>query len=182
MPKCFKSHIFALEIKGEGTNMFPLFYKVHMIEDKIKKVIEEKLTEEGFEDCYIISIIISQNTKVRVYIDCDSGVPIRKCVSISRRIEHYLDETLLLGEKYVLEVSSPGLDNPLVKRQYNKNIGRELSIKMAEDTKIKGNLIAVNESGIVIEISNKKEKKQLDIKFEDILEAKVIIKFNKKKK
>ena len=182
MPKCFKSHIFALEIKGEGTYLFPLFYKAHMIEDKIKKVIEEKLTEEGFEDCYIISIIISQNTKVRVYIDCDSGVPIRKCVSISRRIEHYLDETLLLGEKYVLEVSSPGLDNPLVKRQYNKNIGRELSIKMTEDTKIKGNLVAVDERGIVLEISNKKEKKQLDIKFEDILEAKVIIKFNKKKK
>lgn len=167
---------------GEGTFLFPLFYKAYMIEDKIKQVIEEKLTEEGFEDCYIISITISQNSKVRVFIDCDSGVPIRKCVSISRRIEHYLDETLLLGEKYVLEVSSPGLDNPIVKRQYNKNIGRELSIKTDEKTTIKGTLVAVDENGINLEVSNKKEKKQLDIKFEDILEAKVIIKFNKKKK
>ena len=153
-----------------------------MIEDKLIPVIEQKLSEEGFEDCFIVDIIVSKNSKVVVYVDCESGVPIRKCVSISRRIEHYLDETLLLGEKYTLEVSSPGLDKPLVKRQYKKNIGRDLKIKLVENAKIKGTLIEVDEFGIVLEVTEKKNVKRIELKFEDILESKVIVKFNKKKK
>ena len=161
--------------------MLPLFYKDIMIEDKLIPIIEEKFTEEGFEDCYIVDIIVSKNSKVVVYMDCDSGVPIRKCVSVSRRIEHYLDETLILGEKYTLEVSSPGLDKPLVKRQYNKNIGRDLKVKLVEEV-IKGKLISVDEDGITLEIYDKKSRNKIDLKFEDILESKVIVKFNKKKK
>jgi len=114
-------------------------------------------------------------------MDCDSGVPIRKCVSVSRRIEHYLDESLILGEKYTLEVSSPGLDKPLVKRQYNKNIGRDLKVKLEEEV-IKGKLVSVDEDGITLEIYDKKSRNKIDLKFEDILESKVIVKFNKKKK
>ena len=154
-----------------------------MILDKIRPIIEEKLTEEGFEDCYIVDMKISKNNvTVRVFIDCDSGVPIRKCVSISRRIEHFLDESLLLGEKYTLEVSSPGLENPLVQRQYKKNIGKDLAIKLDEKTIITGTLMDSDDNGIILEVVDKKEKKQLNIKFEEILEAKIIIKFNKKKK
>ncbi len=153
-----------------------------MIEDKIIPIIEDKFTEEGFEDCYIVDIIVSKNSKVVVYMDCDSGVPIRKCVSVSRRIEHYLDESLILGEKYTLEVSSPGLDKPLVRRQYNKNIGRELKVKLKEEEVIKGKLISVDENGIELEEYDKKNRKKIELRFEDILESKVIVKFNKKKK
>jgi ribosome maturation factor RimP len=182
--KYYKSSIFAAEISGEGTDLFPLFCKTMAIIDKITKVIEEKLSEDGFEDCYIVDIKIGQKPRVKVFVDCDSGVPIRKCVSISRRIEHFLDETLLLGEKYVLEVSSPGLDRPLVKRQYKKNIGRDLKVllKEEEDTKLTGTLISVDENSIVLDVKEKKESKQIELPFEDIKEAKVIIKFNKNKK
>jgi len=180
--KSLKSYIFARDLLGEGAKMLPLFYKVNMIQDKIIPIIEEKLTEEGFEDCYIVEIKIKQNSKVFVYIDCDLGLPIRKCVSISRRIEHYLDESLILGEKYTLEVSSPGLEKPLVKRQFKKNIGRDLAIKLNDDSSVKGTFLSLNDEGIVLEIMDKKKKKQIDISFEDIREAKVIIKFNKKKK
>jgi len=163
--------------------MFPLFYNIYMIQDKIIPIIEEKLSEEGFEDCYIVDIKVSQNTKVFVYIDCDSGLPIRKCVSISRRIEHFLDETLLLGEKYTLEVSSPGLDKPLVKRQFQKNVGRDLAIKLkGDEKKLKGTMLSFENDIVVLEVKEKKKKQEFEINFEDILEAKVIIKFNKKKK
>ena len=152
-----------------------------MIEDKLIPIIEEKFTEAGFEDCYIVDIVVSKNSKVVVYMDCDSGVPIRKCVSVSRRIEHYLDESLVLGEKYTLEVSSPGLDKPLVKRQFKKNIGRELKVKLIEEV-IKGKLISVDEEGVVLEVYENKSRNKIDLKFEDILESKVIVKFNKNKK
>ncbi len=183
MTKYYKSTIFAAELTGEGTDLFPLFYKNMTILNKITEVIEEKLSEDGFKDCYIVEIKFDHKSKIKVFVDCDSGIPIRKCVSISRRIEHFLDETLLLGEKYVLEVSSPGIDRPLVKRQYKKNIGRDLKILLKEeDKKIKGNLISVSENGIILDVKDKKSNKQLNLNFDDIKEAKVIIKFNKNKK
>ncbi len=164
-----------------------------MIEKKIRDVLEEKLSEEGFEDCFIVSVSVKNNSKVLVHIDCDSGFPIRKCVSVSRRVESFLDETLLLGEKYTLEVSSPGLDNPLLlPRQYRNNIGRDLSVKIDENTKIIGTLISSDEEGIVLERNDSKknkkksdavgEEKNVRLGFKDFVEAKVIVKFNKKKK
>ncbi len=164
-----------------------------MVEEKIREILEQKLSEEGFEDCFIVSISVKNNSKVLVHVDCDSGFPIRKCVSVSRRVESFLDETLLLGEKYNLEVSSPGLDNPLLlPRQYRNNIGRDLSVKIDENKKISGTLIDCDEEGIVLEMENsKKNKKKSDsteedrnvrLDFKDFIEAKVIVKFNKKKK
>ena len=183
MTKYYKSSIFAAELSGEGTDLFPLFCKIMAIIDKITEVIEEKLSEDGFEDCYIVDIKIDQKSRIKVFVDCDSGVPIRKCVSISRRVEHFLDETLLLGEKYVLEVSSPGIDRPLVKRQYKKNIGRDLKVLLKDaDRKITGTLVSVIENGIVLDVKEKKSSKQVELSFDDIKEAKVIIKFNKNKK
>ena len=183
MIKYYKSSIFAAELSGEGTDLFPLFCKIMAIIDKITEVIEGKLSEDGFKDCYIVEIKIDQKSRIKVFVDCDSGVPIRKCVSISRRIEHFLDETMLLGEKYVLEVSSPGIDRPLVKRQYKKNIGRDLKVIMKEENKkITGTLNSVDENGIVLDVIDKKSKKKVEINFDDIKEAKVIIKFNKNKK
>ena len=152
------------------------------IADKISGVVEQKLKEDGFTDCYIVEIIVGQNSRVRIFIDCDSGVPIRKCVSISRRVEHFLDETLLLGEKYTLEVSSPGIDRPLIKRQYKKNIGRDLKVKLQDDRQITGTLVSADEDGIILDIKNKKETQKAEIKFSDIIEAKIILKFNKNKK
>ena len=173
--------------------MFPLFYqnrilrnKNHsvkvMIEEQISDVIKEKLLEEGFEDCFIVELKISGNKRIQVFIDCDSGMTINKCVKMSRHVEHYLDETLIMGDDYILEISSPGLDRPLIKRQFFKNTGRYLRIKLNENQNIEGKLASVDENGIILDIKNKKEAKQIHLNFDDIMEAKVIIKFNKSKK
>ena len=153
-----------------------------MIEDKILNIIKEKLLEEDFKDCFIVDFRLDENKRIKVYIDCDSGMTINKCVRVSRHVEHYLDETLLLGEKYTLEVSSPGIDRPLIKRQFHKNTGRDLRIKLKENKNIEGKLVSADENGIILDIKDKKETKQIRLDFEDIVEAKVIIKFNKRKK
>src|SRR5690625_6116677 len=69
----------------------------------------------------------------------DSGMTLAKCQAFSRHIESYLDETLVLGEKYELDVSSPGLDRPLkLVRQYHNNIGRDLKVWLEDGTTVRG--------------------------------------------
>ena len=83
---------------------------------------------------------------------------------------------------FSLEVSSPGLDEPLkLQRQYKKNIGRFVEILMNDSTKKEGKLLEATEDGILIEWEEgkgkKKTSKQETVLFSDIKNTKIQIKF-----
>ena len=83
---------------------------------------------------------------------------------------------------FSLEVSSPGLDEPLkLFRQYRKNIGRYVDVTMKEGSRVEGKLIDTTEDGIVVETETgkgkKKEIKQESILFDQIKQTKIQIKF-----
>lgn len=156
-----------------------------MIEGKITELLEEKFQEEEFSDCFIVEVQLN-NKKLNVFIDCDSGVTFGKCQKLSRYLESFIDEEGWLGEKYILEVSSPGIGRPLkLSRQYKKNIGRKLEVTLLEGGNKQGQLIEVNESAIVIEYKQrikegKKKRTEVvkeTISFEEIKKAIVKITF-----
>ena len=159
-----------------------------MVERKIENLLLEKFLEKEYADCFIVEIKLN-NTKLGVFIDSDSNITFEKCRKISRYLEEYIDENNWLGQKYTLEVSSPGIDRPLkFPRQYKKNIGRQLEINRTEDGPITGTLKNVFDDGILMEEKvrvkegNKKRTKliQTKITFEDIKKAIVKISFQKK--
>ena len=109
-----------------------------MIEQKIEDLLSEKFKETDFDDFFIVAIKLHTNNKLEVFIDSDSSLPLSKCQQISRYLESYIDTHQWLGEKYILEVSSPGISRPLtLVRQYKKNIGRKLAVNFLEDGKQK---------------------------------------------
>lgn len=127
-----------------------------MIEDKLTKLLETKFEESEFQDCYIYEIKSSVSKKIEVFIDADSYLDFKKCQQISRFLEGHIDAEGWLGEKYTLEVSSPGLEKPLkYKRQYVKNIGRTINVSTSEDEQFKGVLKSVREDDVVIEYTEK---------------------------
>lgn len=156
-----------------------------MIEGKITELLEGKFQEEEFSDCFIVEVQLN-NKKLNVFIDCDSGVTFEKCQKLSRYLESFIDEEGWLGEKYILEVSSPGIGRPLkLPRQYKKNIGRKVEVSLLEGGSKEGQLIEVNEAAVVIEykqrIKEGKKKRteivQDTISFEDIKKTIVKITF-----
>lgn len=161
-----------------------------MIENKIEQLLLEKFKEEEFEDCFLVEMNLHENHKLDIFIDSDTGINFTKCRRISRYLESFIDEEGWLTEKYTLEVSSPGIRRPLkFKRQYPRNIGREMEVRLIEGKEEEGNLIAVNENSIVLEktvrIKEGKKKRteivQTEIPFDTIKKAVVKISFKKKK-
>ncbi len=157
-----------------------------MVEDKIKALLEEKFREDAFSDCFLVDLKLHANNKLEVFIDSDFGISFEQCQKISRYLEQYLDEELWLGEKYVLEVSSPGVGRPLMmQRQYPKNVGRKVEVKLKEGGKRSGVLKEVEEDRIVLEEKvrtkeGKRKKTELvetEIDFNSIEETKVKITF-----
>jgi ribosome maturation factor RimP len=143
--------------------------------------LTEKFKEEEFLDCFLVDLKIHNNNQLKVYIDSDSSFTSGRCVAITRALRNYLEESDVLGPDFSLEVSSPGLDRPLqFKRQYRKNVGRELELTTTEDEKLIGELIGVDEEAIELSWKKKKEIINKRILFEDIEKAKIKISFNKK--
>lgn len=157
-----------------------------MIEDKIVDLLNTKFQEEEYQDCFLVEMKLSQSNKLEVFLDCDSGLTFEKCQRISRYLESYLDEGQWLGEKYTLEVSSPGVGKPLkMNRQYKKNIGRRVEVNFNEGKPQTGKLIAVDDESITIEYEitikegkkKRKEMNQQNILFENIKKTVVKVSF-----
>ncbi|MCB0631079.1 MAG: ribosome assembly cofactor RimP [Saprospiraceae bacterium] len=156
------------------------------MEAKIHDLLEEKFAEDEFADCFLIELKLHPNNKLDVFVDSDTGITLERCQKISRYLEAFLDESGMLGEKYILEVSSPGVSRPLqLLRQYPKNIGRKLKVKLKDGSEVEGVLETVNEQTITLErkIVEKegKKKKRLTVStafpFEEIREALVQVSF-----
>src|SRR5688572_13522545 len=120
------------------------------LEEEIKNIASQKLTDRAQ---FIVEVVVSARKgpkKLLVVVDGDQGVSIDDCATLSRELSKELDESTLVDESYTLEVSTPGLDQPLkLKRQYVKNIGRRLKVKMADKIE-EGKLDTVNDEGITL--------------------------------
>lgn len=143
------------------------------------------------KDLYLVDIKQSMSKKIEVYIDSDTGVGIDDCATISRQLEKQIDGSSLLPENYILEVSSPGMSNPLkVPRQYKKRIGRVLEIVKTDGTALEGQLMEADETQIKLrEVKAEKKKKDKKnpvpekapqewiLKYDDIKKALIQFKF-----
>ena len=153
------------------------------LRSKIINLVEGYLENDKF---FIVDIQITGTklqTKVVILLDSDAGISINECGEISRSLGNDIEEANLFEEAYHLEVSSPGTDFPLSSaRQYKKNIGRNLKVKLKDDSEKIGKLESLTDQNItLIEEVKKKKKDQITeplvIPFEQIQQAKVQISF-----
>ena len=159
----------------EGAEIVPFFFSMNeMIEDKIAKVLEVRYQEADLSGCFLVEVKSLPHSKLEVYIDADDQLTIEMCRKTSRFLEKQIEEHGWMPEKYKIDVSSPGLDNPLkMKRQYVKNIGRKASIKLSEDLQIEGVLKSVSDKEVVVVI----DKEEQAIPWDDIRETKILVSF-----
>lgn len=135
------------------------------------------------ETIFLVEIKISPANDIKVFLDADDGITIEKCTSINKALYKYIEESELFPDgNFSLEVSSPGVDEPLkLFRQYKKNIGRRIEVVMNDGTRAEGKLVNINADEIVIEDKtgrgNKTTIKTTTILFNQIKHTKVLITF-----
>ena len=160
----------------------PLFLYKKMLEKRVQELLDGAL--ENRSDLFLISLIVTPDSKIKVIIDGDKGVKVEDCIYISRAIEHELDRE---EQDFSLEVMSAGASEPLSNiRQYSKNIGRTLEVK-TETSKIEGELVNADDNEIILQWKAREPKpvgkgkrtvqKTENIAYNSIKEARVVIKF-----
>lgn len=122
--------------------------------EKVNGLVEDALQVKP--SLFLIDIAISNAFKITVNIDGDEGVDLQDCIDLSRAIEDNLDRE---EQDFSLEVASVGIGSPLkMVRQYIKNIGRTLIVKLESET-IEAELVEANDNFIILSWKAREPKK-----------------------
>lgn len=131
---------------------------------KIKELAEGLLSADP--TIFLVRVHIRPINNISVYVDGDQGVTIDKCVKLNRALyKQIVEKGVCPDGEFALEVSSPGVDEPLVlERQYTKNLGRVVEVTDLEGKMIEGKLLSATAEGIEVEEEKGKGKKKEVIK------------------
>lgn len=96
---------------------------------------------------------------IRILVDRVGGVTIAQCAQVNRQLGQALDASNVIEGSYTIEVSSPGLDRPLVsKRDFERAIGEDLQVTVkTTDGRFKdmqGMLLAVQPEAVVVKTTS----------------------------
>ena len=127
--------------------------------DRIERGIEAVVTRLGFELVAVDRGGGRRRPLLRLRVDRPGGIPGRSelnvddCAVISREVRDWLDETGAAGESYILEVSSPGVERPLVRQgDYERFAGLAVRLRgfgplAGSERQVEGILRGVVEEG-----------------------------------
>ena len=161
--------------------LLALSQEVMIDKGEIENIVNDYYKET---EKFLVEVNVSSGNHVAVFIDGDNGIKVSDCIELSRHIESLFDRD---KEDFALDVSSAGIGKSFaVKRQYYKNIGKEIAVVTNDGIKHKGVLKEVKDEGIEIDIKPFLSKKQLKeqpetlkfIQFDNLKEAKIILSFN----
>src|SRR5690606_41741254 len=110
---------------------FTLFFKelyTMNIEKHVEELVREKISDR--DDLFLVSVQYVPNAKLSILVDGDNGLNIQDCAAISRHVGFHLDAENILDTAYNIDVSSPGIESPLVlDRQLLTTMGRQVSVE-----------------------------------------------------
>jgi ribosome maturation factor RimP len=99
---------------------------------------------------------------VRITVDGDAGVNLDVVAELSRDISAALDAAESAGPaltpgEYTLEVSSPGVDRPLLlPRHWRRNVGRLVKVTMGAQRQVQGRLLSADDAGVVLDLAGER--------------------------
>ena len=145
--------------------------------DNIRKLINPTIEKLGFEIVQI-EILGEMNPSLQIMADRidQLGMNVDDCAQISRAVSAILDVEDPITNAYTLEVSSPGMDRPLVKREHFERFkGTEIRIEKRghgdEQRRYRGDLKGIKGDDVVLLIKGE----EILIPFVDIQKAKIVI-------
>jgi ribosome maturation factor RimP len=159
-------------VRGSTVPFF-ICIKPYMSIKEHLEVLLNPMLEEG--RLFLVNILIKPSRtsqKVSILVDSDEGITIQECTSISRRLAKQLEELDMFADAYTLEVSSPGLDQPLtLVRQYRKNLGRNVKVTLKSGDSLTGQLTDVQDEQITLQLPEPKKKPKVPVEPSEMIKT-----------
>lgn len=147
------------------------------LSDRVEQRITPTIESMGYD---IVRVQISGNDRMELQVMVErqdqKQLDVEDCASVSRAISALMDVDDPIDSAYTLEVSSPGLDRPLVRLQdFDRFAGYEAKVEAERPIggrkKFRGRLIGLEENVIKISVGDT----VMEVPFADIKRAKLIL-------
>jgi ribosome maturation factor RimP len=132
-------------------------------------------------DLEAVELTPAGRTRVlRIAVDKDGGVTLDDIAEATRSVSGALDDSDLMGETaYTLEVTSRGVDRPLVEpRHWRRNHDRLVRATLSDGSELTGRIGASDDRGVTLDVSGTERR----LAYDDIAKAMVQVEFNRKTK
>lgn len=151
-----------------------------IIKGKIYELANQIAEDGALELVNVDMLAMGKKTLLRVVVDKERGVTIGDCERTSRGLEALLDAEELIKGTYLLEVSSPGLDRPLIKQKdFEKNRGKLARVitteKIVNQTFLIGRIVDVGEDWVRLRLRKKEKSEDIFIPIDKISKARLEI-------
>ena len=147
-------------------------------EERIKQIIESSVNAEGFDLVRVLFSGAEKDNTLQIMVARLDGTNMTSddCEKLSRSLSALLDVEDVIQSRYLLEITSPGIDRPLVKlADYDRFKGREAKIEtllpIDGRKRFKGELLGTDGKKIILNF----EGKEIKIDFEAITKAKLVL-------
>jgi ribosome maturation factor RimP len=156
--------------------------------EQIREAAERVARTEGLQ-VWDVEWKIGKDRILRVYIDKPAGVSHADCQAVSEQLSVILDiEDLVPGQRYTLEVSSPGMDRKIfLPEHYERFTGRMAKIWLHQPIEpgegakplsyVEGRLMGYTDGRVRIELAKTTGKGIIELQFENIRKANLIVEF-----
>lgn len=137
------------------------------------RALAEPLARQAEVDLVDVQVKGSGSRRiVRVIVDCKGGVDLGTCQRLSRQLSARLDEVDPIGDRYALEVTSPGIDHPLSDpRAFDRVEGRQVLVhRDAGDGRVlqvRGRVAAVDDEAVTLDADGE----QVRVRYGEIVKA-----------
>lgn len=148
------------------------------LRSRLRGLVEPIVTQEGLDLEDLTVSPAGRRYVVRITVDADGGVGHDELSDVSRQISTSLDEAErtegeLTPDSYTLELSSPGVDRPLIlPRHWRRNVGRLVKVKVGERL-LTGRITTASETGISLDVNGRGQ----DVAFDELGPGRVQVEF-----
>jgi ribosome maturation factor RimP len=151
------------------------------ITERVREIAAKGAADNGAELVHIEIAGTKRDSVVRVFIDKEGGVNLEDCSKVSRDMELVLDEEDVIPSRYVLEVSSPGIERELYSlSDFRKFAGQLIKLKTKEaldgQRTFAGTLLEVDGSKITVD---DRTRGTISFEYDDIAKANLKIDLSK---
>jgi ribosome maturation factor RimP len=151
--------------------------------EQLRRLLEPLVTDAGYDLEDVTVSPAGRRKLIRVTVDADGGIDLDAVAEVSRIVAGALDDDptadAVLAGPYVLEVSSPGVDRPLVEpRQWRRALGRLVTTTVAEgshESEVTGRVLAVDDRAVVLEVGAQRRS----FRFDELGRGRVQVEFNR---
>ncbi|KAA3621489.1 MAG: ribosome maturation factor RimP [Proteobacteria bacterium] len=150
-----------------------------MVDDspELRKLLEPVVEDLGYE-LLLVELVGSGQRTLRLYVDAPGGVNLDDCEMVSRNVSAVLDVDDPIAGAYNLEVSSPGIERPLVREShFRDHVGERVKIRLIKNVlgrkRFTGMLTEVIDGAVVVEVDGE----PYELAYDDIESARLAPEF-----